>query len=112
MPESAHTDAKSTSEADYDAVVVGASLAGCTSAIMLGRAGARVALVEQRPDINAFKRICSHYIQASAVGTLERIGLLEPMLEAGGGGRSGGMWGRGGGGGRPPGRGGPARGGR
>ncbi|HXN39403.1 MAG TPA: NAD(P)/FAD-dependent oxidoreductase [Solirubrobacteraceae bacterium] len=92
MPESAHTDAKSTSEADYDAVVVGASLAGCTSAIMLGRAGARVALVEQRPDINAFKRICSHYIQASAVGTLERIGLLEPMLEAGGVRSRGHMW--------------------
>lgn len=92
MPESAHTDAKSTSEADYDAVVVGASLAGCTSAIMLGRAGARVALVEQRPDVNAFKRICSHYIQGSAVGTLERVGLLEPMLDAGGVRSRGHLW--------------------
>ncbi|HLL93110.1 MAG TPA: NAD(P)/FAD-dependent oxidoreductase [Solirubrobacteraceae bacterium] len=92
MPESAHTDAKSTSEADYDAVVVGASLAGCTSAIMLGRAGARVALVEQRPDVNAYKRVCSHYIQASAVGTLERVGLLEPMLEAGGVRSRGHLW--------------------
>jgi 2-polyprenyl-6-methoxyphenol hydroxylase-like FAD-dependent oxidoreductase len=94
MPESAHTDGKSTSEADYDAVVVGASLAGCTSAIMLGRAGARVALVEQRPDINAFKRICSHYIQASAVGTLERLGLLEPMLAAGAVRSRGHLWSR------------------
>jgi len=68
---------------DFDAVVVGASLAGCATAIMLGRAGARVALVEQRPDARAFKRICSHYIQASAVGTLERMGLLEPMLAQG-----------------------------
>jgi menaquinone-9 beta-reductase len=68
---------------DYDAVVVGASLAGCTTAIMLGRAGARVALVEKRPDPDAFKRICSHYIQASAVATLERTGLLEPMTQAG-----------------------------
>ena len=68
---------------DYDAAIVGASLAGCTTAIMLARAGARVALIEQRPDANAFKRICSHYIQASAVGTLERAGLLEPMEAAG-----------------------------
>jgi 2-polyprenyl-6-methoxyphenol hydroxylase-like FAD-dependent oxidoreductase len=68
---------------DYDAVVVGASLAGCATAILLGRAGARVALVEQRPDPAAYKKICSHYIQASAVGTLERLGLLEPMLERG-----------------------------
>ncbi len=67
----------------YDAVIVGASLAGCATAILLGRAGARVALVEQRPDASAYKKICSHYIQASAVGTLERLGLLEPMIAQG-----------------------------
>jgi flavin-dependent dehydrogenase len=67
----------------YDAVVVGASLAGCATAIALGRGGARVALVEQRPDADAYKRICSHYIQASAIPSLERLELLEPMLAAG-----------------------------
>jgi 2-polyprenyl-6-methoxyphenol hydroxylase-like FAD-dependent oxidoreductase len=67
----------------YDAVVVGASLAGCATAIMLGRAGARVALVEQRPEARAYKKICSHYIQSSAVATLERLELMEPMLQAG-----------------------------
>jgi 2-polyprenyl-6-methoxyphenol hydroxylase-like FAD-dependent oxidoreductase len=68
---------------DYDAVVVGGSLAGCATAIMLGRAGASVALIEKRPDPAAFKRTCSHFIQASAVPTLGRLGLLEPMLAAG-----------------------------
>lgn len=68
---------------DYDAVVVGASLAGCATAIMLARDGARVALVEQRPDPSAYKKICSHYIQSSAVASLERLGLLEPMIGAG-----------------------------
>jgi flavin-dependent dehydrogenase len=67
----------------YDAAIVGASLAGCTAAILLARAGARVALIEQRPDASAFKRICTHYIQSSGVATLERLGLLEPMLAAG-----------------------------
>lgn len=71
------------SRQDYDAVIVGASLAGCAAAIGLGRAGARVALIDQRPDPAAFKRTCSHYIQASAVPTLERLGLLEPMMAAG-----------------------------
>ena len=70
--------------ADYDAVIVGASLAGCSTAILLARAGARVALVEKQPDPAAFKRICSHYIQASGVPTVERLGLLEPALAAGG----------------------------
>jgi 2-polyprenyl-6-methoxyphenol hydroxylase-like FAD-dependent oxidoreductase len=68
---------------DYDAAIVGASLAGCTTAILLARAGTRVALIEQRPDANAFKRICTHYIQSSAVPTLERLGLLERMMEVG-----------------------------
>lgn len=70
--------------ADYDVVIVGASLAGCTTAIALGRAGARVALVEKSPDPQSFKRICGHFIQASAVPTLERLELLDRMLEAGG----------------------------
>jgi 2-polyprenyl-6-methoxyphenol hydroxylase-like FAD-dependent oxidoreductase len=69
---------------DYDAVVIGASLAGCTTAMMLARQGARVALVEKQPDPSAFKRICSHFIQASAVPTVERLGLLEPIMDAGG----------------------------
>jgi flavin-dependent dehydrogenase len=69
--------------AAYDAVIVGASIAGCATAIQLGRTGARVALVEKQPDPKAFKRVCTHFIQASAVPTLERLELLEPMLEAG-----------------------------
>ncbi len=71
-------------ERNYDVVVVGASLAGCTAAILLGRGGASVALVEKKPDPAAFKRTCSHFIQASAVPTLERLDLLEPIMAAGG----------------------------
>jgi flavin-dependent dehydrogenase len=68
---------------DYDAVIVGASLSGCATAILLGRAGARVALVEKREDPTAFKRVCGHFIQASALATIERLGLLEEMMSAG-----------------------------
>lgn len=75
--------AATPSSGSYDAAIVGASLAGCATAILLARAGARVALIEQRPDASAFKRICTHYIQSSAVPTLERLELLEPMLAAG-----------------------------
>jgi flavin-dependent dehydrogenase len=64
--------------------VVGASLAGCAAAILLARSGARVALVEKSADPAAFKRICSHYIQPEALPTLDRLGLLDPILAAGG----------------------------
>jgi menaquinone-9 beta-reductase len=80
MSEPTRTQQKAT----YDAVVIGASLAGCTTAMMLGRQGARVALVEKQPDPDAFKRMCSHFIQASAVPTIERLDLLEPIMAAGG----------------------------
>src|SRR4051795_2665915 len=68
---------------EHDAIVVGASLAGCTTAIFLAREGARVLLVDRRPDPDAFKRVCGHFIQASAVGTLRRTGLLDAMEAAG-----------------------------
>src|SRR3954467_7903426 len=68
----------------YDAVIVGGSLAGCAPATLMSRAGARVAVVEKQPDPDAFKRICSHFIQASGVPTLERLDLLDPMPPAGG----------------------------
>src|SRR3954454_3139029 len=73
-----------TSSTRYDAVVVGGSLAGCTAAILLGREGLRVAVVEKQPDPNAFKRVCSHFIQASGVPTVERLDLLDPIMAAGG----------------------------
>ena len=66
-----------TARTDYDVVIVGASLAGCTAAILLARSGAQVALVEQRPDLKAYKRICTHFIQSSGIRPLQRIGLLE-----------------------------------
>jgi 2-polyprenyl-6-methoxyphenol hydroxylase-like FAD-dependent oxidoreductase len=81
MPDSKQS---SSEHSDYDAVIVGASLAGCATAIALGRAGASVALIEKQPDPAAFKRMCSHFIQASAVPALERLDLLEPIVEAGG----------------------------
>ena len=45
---------------DFDAVVVGASVAGCTAARLYAQRGARVALVEKRPDIDAYKTVCTH----------------------------------------------------
>jgi flavin-dependent dehydrogenase len=84
MPDTDRNSTVASDSPDYDVVIVGASLAGCATAILLARAGARVALVEKQPDPAAFKRVCSHFIQASAVPTIERLGLLEPIMAAGG----------------------------
>lgn len=68
---------------NFDVVIVGASLAGCTAATLLARDGISVLLVDQRPDSNAYKVVCGHYIQASALPTIRRLGLYEPMIAAG-----------------------------
>jgi menaquinone-9 beta-reductase len=64
-------------------IIVGASLAGCSTAILLARAGHRVTVIERVQSIASFKRVCTHLIQNAAIPTLERLGLLEPMLQAG-----------------------------
>jgi menaquinone-9 beta-reductase len=64
----------------FDVVVVGASIGGCTAARFFALAGARVALIEKRPDPEAYKVTCTHQILSSAVPTIERLGLA-PLLD-------------------------------
>jgi menaquinone-9 beta-reductase len=64
--------------------IVGASIAGCTAAILFARNGARVALIEREGDPAAYKKICTHFIQPSATPTIERLGLANAIEAAGG----------------------------
>jgi flavin-dependent dehydrogenase len=77
-----------TTQADYDVAVVGASVAGCTAASLYGRRGLRVALLERETRPDAYKKVCTHFIQPSATPTLQRLGLAE-RIEAAGGVRNG-----------------------
>ena len=68
----------------YDAVIVGGSLAGCSAARFLALRGAHVALVEKRPSMDAYKVVCTHFIQAGASPAIERLGLAPLIRQAGG----------------------------
>jgi flavin-dependent dehydrogenase len=72
----------------YDVVIIGASIAGCTAATLFARQGLSVALVERQVDSAAYKKPCTHFIQASATPTIQRLG-LDRMIEAAGGVRNG-----------------------
>ncbi len=66
-----------------DVAIVGASIAGCAAATLLARQGASVTLIERQPDPAAYKRTCTHLIQASALPTLQRLGVLERLYTKG-----------------------------
>ncbi len=68
----------------FDVVVVGASLAGCTAATLYARQGLSVALLEAHRSPDHYKRACTHFIQSTAWPVITRLGLAEPMLAAGG----------------------------
>ncbi len=70
-------------DANVDAVVVGTGPAGCTAAILLGRAGLTVALLEAHKDPGHFKRLCTHSIRSGTLPTLKRLGLDTLMDEHG-----------------------------
>lgn len=68
---------------EFDVIVVGASAAGCATAILYANKGLNVALIEQRRDVQFFKKICTHYIQSSCRDTLRNIGIKNAMEYAG-----------------------------
>jgi flavin-dependent dehydrogenase len=68
----------------YDAAIIGASIAGSAAAIFFARKGAKVALIERDANPAAYKKVCTHYILASATPAIERLGLASKIEEAGG----------------------------
>jgi menaquinone-9 beta-reductase len=76
----------------YDVAIVGASIAGSTAATLFGRRGARVALIERHSDPDAYKTICTHFIQSSAVPVVERLGVAKEIEAAGGVATGGEFW--------------------
>jgi 2-polyprenyl-6-methoxyphenol hydroxylase-like FAD-dependent oxidoreductase len=69
---------------DSDVVIVGASVAGCTAALLYGRAGLRVTVVEKQRDPAAFKALCGHFVLGGTRDMLRRTGLWEAIVAAGG----------------------------
>jgi flavin-dependent dehydrogenase len=67
----------------YDVIISGGSVAGATAAILYARRGARVALVERRADMSAYKVLCTHYIQACAYPVIAELGLTGKLEAAG-----------------------------
>ncbi len=72
-----------TGQTVYDAVIVGASAAGCTAATLYARQGLKVALVDRETSPDYYKKICNHFIQPFAVHTFKRLGMVDALEAAG-----------------------------
>ena len=66
----------------FDAIVVGARVAGSAAAILLGRAGRRVLLIDK--DSFPSDRLSTHIVLGGGTKVLERMGVLESLERAGG----------------------------
>jgi 2-polyprenyl-6-methoxyphenol hydroxylase-like FAD-dependent oxidoreductase len=68
---------------DTDVIVVGAGVAGCTTAILYGRAGLRVTVLERHRSAATYKALCGHFIQGGTEEMLRRTGLWDELVAAG-----------------------------
>ena len=67
----------------YDVVIVGASIAGAASAILLARQGLRILSIDQKQSSEDYKKACTTFIQRSALPVICKLGLKERLDAAG-----------------------------
>ena len=72
----------SDSSNNFDAIIVGARVAGSAAAILLARDGRRVLLLDK--DSFPSDRLSTHIVLGGGTKVLERIGVLEMLERAGG----------------------------
>jgi len=65
----------------FDAIIIGASVAGCICALYLANKGWRVLVLEQRALFSHYKRICTHILHPYAVQTLQSLGLFGTLRD-------------------------------
>jgi 2-polyprenyl-6-methoxyphenol hydroxylase-like FAD-dependent oxidoreductase len=72
---------RGTPDSDYDVVVVGGRCAGAATAMLLARAGVRVALVDRAPE--GSDTLSTHALMRAGVIQLHQWGLLDRVIAAG-----------------------------
>jgi len=64
----------------FDAIIIGAGIAGSVCALELANKGWRIAVLEKRQSLLAYKKICTHILHPYAVNQLKKIGVFDELL--------------------------------
>lgn len=67
-----------------DVLIVGASIAGCTAALAFAAQGLQVTVIEKKNAPDHYKRLCTHFIQPSALPILKQLGIAAAIEKIGG----------------------------
>ncbi|HTI09018.1 MAG TPA: NAD(P)/FAD-dependent oxidoreductase [Puia sp.] len=67
-----------------DVVIIGAGIAGSTAALLFARQNIRVAVIEKKQRVSDYKKLCTHFIQPSALPVIKRLQLDSAIEMAGG----------------------------
>ncbi|MEO7252496.1 MAG: NAD(P)/FAD-dependent oxidoreductase [Arenimonas sp.] len=76
-PEANGSRLPTAADTDFDAIIVGAGVAGCTAAILLAQAGWSVAVVEKSEFPR--RKVCGECIAASNLPLLDALGIGEAL---------------------------------
>lgn len=66
----------------YDVIIVGGSASGAACSILLRKLGLCVRVIEKLPAASSYKKLCTHFIQPSAVLVLRELGMAH-LVESG-----------------------------
>ena len=67
----------------YEIIIVGASIAGCSAALMYAEKGIRVLIIDKATSIECYKKHCVHFVQPCGTPVLKRLDIYKDIDQLG-----------------------------
>ena len=67
----------------HSVIIVGASIAGCTAALLYANKGIDVLVLDKVHDFSAYKKHCTHFLQPCCIPVLKDLDIYEDILKIG-----------------------------
>lgn len=67
----------------YEIIIVGASIAGCSAALMYAEKGIRVLIIDKATSMECYKKHCVHFVQPCGIPILKRLNIYKDIDQLG-----------------------------